>query len=108
MKCGFFQSWIGDGYDGHGYLRAIAACRKCGKRNQFNPKSRRWTGGQRRGRTAGVWFHERPAWMPRHALNQEAISRNLHAKEGVTMEEYIPAFHNALTSKETVRQHNQE
>jgi hypothetical protein len=70
----------------------------------FNPTSRRWTGGQKRGRTASVWYHERPEWMPRHALNQEAIARNLHAKEGVTMDEYIPAFRNALTAKETARQ----
>jgi stage V sporulation protein SpoVS len=41
--------------------------------------------------------------MPRHALNQEAIARNLHAKEGVTLEEYIPAFRNALVSKEEAR-----
>lgn len=103
MKCGYHQSWIGDGYAHGGYTRAIARCRKCGRQNRFNPRSSRWTNGETRGRSAAVWYRERPNWMPRHALNQEAIARNLHAKEGVTLEEYIPAFRNALTSKEEAR-----
>jgi len=105
MKCAFFQSWIGDGYVTQGYLRGISKCRRCDRKNVFNPKSLRWKAlGERRGRKAAVWFTERPDWMPRHALNQEAIARNLHAKEGVTLEEYVPAFQNALTSRETASQ----
>ncbi len=100
MKCAFFQSWIGKDYHAQGYARGVSDCRKCGRRNQFSPASMRWTNGERKGRTAAVWFTVRPEWMPRHALNQEAIARNLHAKEGVTMEEYIPAFRNALTSRD--------
>lgn len=73
MNCGFHQSWIQQS-NGIG----VSKCRKCDRMNRFNPRSTRWGigKGEQRGRTAAVWFRKRPEWMPRHALNEEAISRN--------------------------------
>lgn len=87
MNCGFHQSWISQS-NGIG----VSKCRKCDRMNRFNPRSTRWGigRGEQRGRTAAVWFRKRPEWMPRHALNEEAISRNAHGHLDLTGT-FVPA-----------------